>query len=119
MAPEMTREIGHDHSVDWWAVGILLYEMLIGITPFFNKNRLKLFQRINQSKVKFPDRKVYQIDYSDEIVDLISKLLNKDPAQRLGSQGGVDEVIAHPFFSEIDVNALMNFQLEAPYKPAN
>lgn len=65
MAPEMTREVGHDFSVDWWAVGILLYEMLIGITPFFNKNRMKLFQRINTSKVKFPDRKVYQIDYSD------------------------------------------------------
>ena len=59
MAPEMTRETGHDFSVDWWAIGILLYEMLIGITPFFNKNRLKLFQRINQSRVKFPDRKVY------------------------------------------------------------
>lgn len=88
MSPEMTREVGHTYSTDWWAVGILIYEMLIGITPFFNKNRLKLFQRINNSKVKFPDRNVYQIEYSDEITDLVGKLLDKDPAKRLGTNGG-------------------------------
>jgi len=46
MAPEMTKESGHSYSVDWWAVGILIYEMIIGITPFYNKSRMKLFQRI-------------------------------------------------------------------------
>lgn len=71
MAPEMTREQGHTFPVDWWAVGVLIYEMLVGITPFYNKNRLKLFQRICGSQVKFPDRTVYQIDYTDEMVDLI------------------------------------------------
>lgn len=59
MAPEMTREQGHTFPVDWWAVGVLIYEMLVGITPFYNKNRLKLFQRISGSQVKFPDRTVY------------------------------------------------------------
>ena len=88
MSPEMTREVGHTYSTDWWAVGILIYEMLIGITPFFNKNRLKLFQRINNSKVKFPDRNVYQIEYSDEITDLVGKLLDKDAAKGLGTNGG-------------------------------
>ena len=39
LAPEMVKEEGHDFGVDWWAVGILIYEMLIGITPFFNKSR--------------------------------------------------------------------------------
>jgi len=59
MAPEMTKETGHTFPVDWWAVGVLIYEMLIGITPFYNKSRMKLFQRINTASVKFPDREVY------------------------------------------------------------
>lgn len=85
IAPEMVDGTGHDFSVDWWAVGVLVYEMLIGVTPFFNRNKQVLMSKIRHSKVVFPDRAHYQIDYSDELVSLVSGLLRKDRQQRLGS----------------------------------
>ena len=86
LAPEMISHAGHDKTVDWWAVGILVYEMLIGVTPFFNRNRQVLMSKIKHSKIVFPDRKTYKIAYSDEIVDVISKLLRKDKGTRLGAK---------------------------------
>ena len=56
LAPEMVAGIGHDFSVDWWALGVLLYEMLVGVTPFYNKNPQMLKSKIKNSKVIFPDR---------------------------------------------------------------
>jgi len=64
-----------------------MYEMLIGVTPFFNKNKNMLLTKIKNSKVIFPDRKKYKIDYSDDLMDLITKLLDKDKSTRLGSKG--------------------------------
>ena len=78
IAPEMVDGTGHDMTVDWQAVGILIYEMLIGVTPFFNKNRQVLMSKIRHSKVVFPDRAHYAIEYSDEIVALVGGLLKKD-----------------------------------------
>lgn len=75
MAPEVVQSAGHKFPVDWWAVGILLYEMLIGVSPFFNKNRNVLFDKIVKSKPIFPDRRRYSLAYSDEWVDLIKCLL--------------------------------------------
>lgn len=89
LAPEMIKGEGHDKSVDWWALGILIYEMLIGVTPFFNRNKQMLFTKIKNSKVVFPDRKKYKIDYSDELMSFVSGLLNKDKASRLGSENDV------------------------------
>lgn len=57
LAPEMVSGEGHDFTVDWWALGILIYEMLIGVTPFFNKNRQLLQSKIKHARVVFPDRK--------------------------------------------------------------
>jgi serine/threonine protein kinase len=61
----MINQTGHDKAVDWWALGILIYEMLIGCTPFFNPNKSMLLTKIKTAKVVFPDRKKYKIDYSD------------------------------------------------------
>ena len=93
--------------MDWWAIGILIYEMLIGITPFFNKNRQKLMEKICGAKVVFPDKNKYVIEYSDEFVDIVQKLLKKDRKQRLGTAGGKDgskEILAHPFFKDLDLD---------------
>lgn len=106
LAPEMVNRSGHDKNVDWWAIGVLIYEMLIGVTPFYNRNRNMLIMKIKNSKVIFPDRTRYKIDYSDEIVDLIVKLLNKDKSQRLGSHGDGAEVLKHPFFADLDLEKL-------------
>ena len=101
----MVKGEPHDKSVDWWAMGILMYEMLIGVTPFFNRNKQMLFTKIKNSKVVFPDRKKYKIDFSDELVDLVNKLLVKDKSQRLGANG-VQEILDHPFFASIDFKQL-------------
>jgi serine/threonine protein kinase len=58
--------------------------MLIGVTPFYNRNRNMLLMKIKNSKVIFPDKNKYKIDYSNEIEDLINKLLTKDKTKRLG-----------------------------------
>ena len=104
----MVAQIGHDKTVDWWALGILIYEMLIGVTPFFNRNKNMLLTKIKNSKVVFPDRKKYRIDYSDELMDLVLKLLDKDKSTRLGAKGDADEILAHPFFSSINKDDLYN-----------
>ncbi len=85
LAPEMVTQQGHDFSVDWWALGILIYEMLIGVTPFYNKERRLLLLKIRQSRVVFPDKRKYRIEYSDQFMDIVLKLLDKNRETRLGS----------------------------------
>ena len=89
----MVDNKGHDFSVDWWALGILIYEMMIGVTPFYNRDRNQLLKKIGEAKVVFPDKKKYKIDYSDEFVDIVIKLLNKDKKNRLGTKGDSDEIL--------------------------
>lgn len=103
MAPEVLEQTGHDFAVDWWAIGVLMYEMLIGVTPFFNKNKNMLQMKIKNAKVVFPDRAKYKIEYSDGIVEIIKALLLRDKKKRLGSQNGVSEVLSHPYFADVDL----------------
>ena len=90
--------------------------MLIGVTPFYNRERKLLLLKIRQSKVVFPDKRKYKIDYSDAFVDIVLKLLNKDKAQRLGSKGDFDEIIAHTFFDDIDKEKLLEGKIDPPLK---
>lgn len=117
LAPEMLIGSGHDHSVDWWALGILLYEMLVGIPPFFHKNKHRMYFLIKESPVNFPDPVKHGIDISPDARDLIKKLLDKNKKKRLGSQGDVKEILQHPFFSSIDFEKLLNKELVPPYRP--
>lgn len=116
LAPEMVMHQGHDFSVDWWALGILIYEMLIGVTPFYNRERKLLLLKIRQSKVVFPDKRKYKIEYSDEFVDLVLKLLNKEKSGRLGSNGDVDEILAHPFFASLNIKSMLEGTMVPPLK---
>ena len=117
LAPEMVARSGHDKSVDWWAIGVLMYEMLFGMTPFFNQNQRKLLKKIKTAKVLFPDKTKFKIDYSDEIMDLIIKLLDKDKATRMGTNGGSKEILSHPVFKKIDLNKIYNKTMEPPFMP--
>jgi len=115
LAPEMVTQQGHDFSVDWWALGILIYEMLIGVTPFYNKERRLLLLKIRQSRVVFPDKTRYRVDYSDEFTDIVLRLLDKNRETRLGSgPTGYLEIVNHPFFASINKDALMRREVEPP-----
>nr|AML79504.1 putative LOV domain-containing protein [Phacelia campanularia] len=98
IAPEIITGSGHSSAIDWWALGVLLYEMLYGRTPFRGKNRQKTFANILHKDVTFPS----SIPVSLAGRQLIHALLNKDPASRLGSNGGSNEIKQHPFFRGIN-----------------
>lgn len=117
LAPEMVTGEGHDFSVDWWAVGILIYEMLIGVTPFFNKNRQLLQSKIKHARVVFPDRRQFKIDYSDNLVDIVNLLLKKEKNDRIGSTKGVKEILAHPWFADLNLKEIEAQTMIPPYKP--
>nr|AHZ63877.1 phototropin [Selaginella kraussiana] len=94
IAPEVIRGHGHSSAVDWWALGILLFEMLYGWTPFRGKNRQKTFHNVVHSELIFPR----SIETSLPARQLIHSLLQKDPAARLGSSCGASEIKRHAFF---------------------
>jgi len=118
LAPEMLIGNGHDYTVDWWALGILVYEMMVGIPPFFNRNKHKMYNLIKSGSINFPDPVKHKIFVSDDAKDLIVKLLNKDKHERLGAKNGVKDILDHPFFKDIDMAKLTAKQLDPPYKPA-
>nr|AML79392.1 putative LOV domain-containing protein [Verbascum sp. BC-2016] len=98
IAPEIITGEGHSSAIDWWSLGILLYEMLYGRTPFRGKNRQKTFANILHKDLTFPS----SIPVSLAARQLIHALLNRDPGSRLGSNGGATEIKQHPFFHGIN-----------------
>jgi len=108
ISPEMTEGSGHDHTIDWWALGILIYELIIGVLPFYHPKEQYMYNLIKKAEPKWPDPEKHGISVSQEAKDLILKLLIKDRKGRLGQQGDVDEVLAHPFFSGINLEALLS-----------
>ncbi|MCJ1438525.1 serine/threonine protein kinase, AGC [Xylographa pallens] len=97
IAPEVIKGCGHTSAVDWWTLGILVYEMLFGTTPFKGKNRNATFANILRDDVPFPEH-----SNSPQVTtlckSLVRKLLIKDEMRRLGSRAGASDVKTHPFF---------------------
>ena len=108
---------GHDHTVDWWTLGVLLYELLVGITPFFHRNNHRMQYLIQECPVTFPDKDRLGFEVSDVAKDIISKLLDKDKSKRLGAKDDVTEILAHPFFAGLNIEALLAKKIDPPYKP--
>jgi serum/glucocorticoid-regulated kinase 2 len=118
LSPEMIDGTGHDHTLDWWALGVLIYEMIIGIPPFYHENQHQMYQRIQQGSLKWPDPVRHGISISEEAKDLIIRLLEKKRKQRLGQEGDVEEVLSHPFFAgKIDTEALMAKKIQPEFIP--
>nr|AML78903.1 putative LOV domain-containing protein [Pulsatilla vulgaris] len=98
IAPEIITGTGHGSAIDWWALGILLYEMLYGRTPFRGKNRQKTFANILDKELTFPS----SIPVSLAARKLMNGLLHRDPTHRLGSNAGANDIKSHPFFHGIN-----------------
>lgn len=98
LAPEVLNSTGHTSSIDWWELGIFLHEMVFGATPFRASRRENTFHNILNQPLVFPSTPVV----SSDLKDLLTKLLKRDPSQRLGTQGGAEEVKSHPFFKSVD-----------------
>ena len=113
LAPEIITMEGHDKNADWWSFGILLFEMLCGLPPFYVENLDKMYEMIKGSPVKFPKR----INLSEDAKDVIRKLLEKNPKKRLGSQSGIEEIKKHPFFASIDFDLIVEKKIPAPFIP--
>ena len=103
-APEMLRGEGHSFPVDWWSLGILAYDMIITVQPFYDETAIK------EGPIYFSE------DMSEECKDFISKLLVKDPEHRLGTNGA-EEVLAHPWLSVFDHQQILERGLDVPIKP--
>lgn len=117
LAPEIIQNKGHNHAVDWWSIGILVYEMIVGFPPFYHSNQQTMYELIEKFPVKFPDPVKHKIPMSEEVKDLISKLLAKDPKDRIGTEGGVNEILKHPWFEGFDFDKLLKKELEPPMIP--
>ena len=72
LAPEMIAGTGHNKMVDWWAIGILLYEMIVGIPPFYSKNKNKMYDLIQNQNIRYPDPAKHGIEVGPEAQDLIN-----------------------------------------------
>ncbi|MEW5309471.1 MAG: hypothetical protein WDW38_001359 [Sanguina aurantia] len=107
LAPEIISAAGHSAGVDWWSFGILIYELIYGTTPFRGARRDETFENIIKAPLRFPSKPVV----SEQIQDLITQLLTKNPAQRLGARAGAEEIKLHPFFKGTNWALLRN---EAP-----
>lgn len=117
IAPEIITGAGHTSAVDWWALGILLYEMLYGYTPFRGKTRQKTFANVLHKDLKFPGR----IPVSLVTKQLIYRLLHRDPKNRLGSREGANEIKRHPFFRGVNwalIRCMNPPKLDVPFTSA-
>lgn len=101
MSPEILNNIGTTKVSDYYAIGVIIYELLIGEPPFITDNIQKLYELIKKEKVKIPTF----ID--DDSIDIIVKLMEKDPTKRLG-YNSIDEIKSHKFFNSISWSQIQN-----------
>ncbi len=107
---------GHNRGVDWWAFGVLVFEMLACRTPFEDKARKEdvTMRNILKQALVFPDSK----SFDDTNRDLITNLLQKNPLERLGSEYQQDgRLLQHRFFHTLDMSAVASRTLPAPWVP--
>lgn len=97
MAPEIVAGSGHDYAVDWWGLGVVIYEMLYGCTPFRGPSRWETFHRVLTAPPELPGE-------ATPLCDLITRLLEKDPGKRLGARG----VKRHAFFRGVDWDRVLD-----------
>ena len=112
LAPEIILNEGHDLAVDYWALGVLIFEMIVGSPPFFADDPMEVYEKILAANPAMPTF------FSKNLSDLVKKLLRSQQGKRLGNtRGGTSDVIKHKWFSSFDWQALERGDLPSPFKP--
>ncbi|KAF6773958.1 hypothetical protein AHF37_06745 [Paragonimus kellicotti] len=111
MAPEVVRREGYDFAVDWWSLGVMLYEMLFGLPPFYHKVRERMYTAILREPLRLCDT------ISLAAQNILTGLLQKSRSNRLGSVNDFEEVSTHAFFRTMDWDALLARRIPAPFVP--
>ncbi|KAG6616594.1 AGC protein kinase [Phytophthora cinnamomi] len=112
IAPELIRRVPYGKAVDYWSLGVLIFEMLAGYTPFYHANRKRNFQNIVKLPLRFPS------EFSDDARSLLRGLICRNPAKRLGSGPcGAQEIMDHPFFGSVDWEKLYKRDVHVPFRP--
>ncbi|KAL2272260.1 hypothetical protein FJTKL_07168 [Diaporthe vaccinii] len=112
LAPEVLYNNGYTTTVDWWSLGILIYEFLVGNPPFWSGDASEIYKQILKKPITFPR----DLDISNQAKDLIQSLCNKDPSRRLGSHGSY-MVKDHPFFRGVNWSDVYNRRFKGPIQP--
>ena len=116
LAPEMLRRAGHGKAVDWYLLGVLIYEMLVGNPPYFSRNREQLFQNITSGALRLPSCLSPNAKSIIRAV-ITTQLLQREPTQRLGFARDAEEVKQHPFFAGVNWDFLLRRQSRPPSLP--
>lgn len=113
LAPEVIHNSGHGLAVDWWALGILIYEFLVGQPPFWDQNPMRIYEQIVQGRLRFPQNVM-----SPAAQNIVSLLCKTNPTERLGYiSGGSARVRSHPFFEGIKWDDLYHRRIKGPIIP--
>lgn len=112
IAPEVITTKPYNKSVDWWSLGVLIYEMLAGYTPFYDTTPMKTYEKILSGKIHFPNF------MHPDVIDLLSRLITADLSSRLGNLlNGPADIRNHPWFAEVVWEKLLAKDIETPYEP--
>ncbi|CAN3365462.1 serine/threonine-protein kinase Sch9p [Diutina catenulata] len=113
LAPEvLLDESGYTKMVDFWSLGVLIFEMCCGWSPFYADNTQQMYKNIAFGKIRFPKEVL-----SAEGRSFVKGLLNRNPKHRLGATNDARELRAHPFFQDIDWSLLRSKSIPPPFKP--
>eukprot|EP00096_Caligus_rogercresseyi_P007229 TRINITY_DN2502_c0_g1_i3.p1 TRINITY_DN2502_c0_g1~~TRINITY_DN2502_c0_g1_i3.p1 ORF type:complete len:397 (-),score=47.37 TRINITY_DN2502_c0_g1_i3:597-1655(-) len=112
LAPEIILSKGYNKAVDWWALGVLMYEMAAGYPPFFADQPIQIYEKIVSGRVRFPGH------FNAELKDLLRNLLQVDLTKRYGNlKNGVSDIKNHKWYSSTDWIAIYQKKVEAPFIP--
>ncbi|KAM8843409.1 serine/threonine-protein kinase N1 isoform 6-T6 [Synchiropus picturatus] len=112
LAPEVLTDASYTRAVDWWGLGVLIYEMLVGESPFPGDDEEEVFDSIVNDEVRYPRF------LSTEAIGIMRRLLRRNPERRLGSgEKDAEEVKKQPFFRSMDWEALLQRKVPPPFIP--
>uniref|UniRef100_A0A8C1RBQ3 protein kinase C n=1 Tax=Cyprinus carpio TaxID=7962 RepID=A0A8C1RBQ3_CYPCA len=112
LAPEVLTETSYTRAVDWWGLGVLIFEMLVGESPFPGDDEEEVFDSIVNDEVRYPRF------LSTEAISIMRRLLRRNPERRLGAgERDAEEVKKHPFFRDMDWAALLAKKIRPPFMP--